>query len=140
MVQLAAQQEMIRRGLQEVQQSMGNQSDVLGRLDRIAKDMDDVTQQLRSHDLDPRILERQQRILSHLLTAQRSLHKEGETQERQSQPALNPQVLPSPPPIEASMSWQEALRRGILRGSQDPVPDDYHKLVESYFRSLGSHQ
>jgi hypothetical protein len=138
LVQLAARQEMIRRGLAEVQQSLGNRSDVLGRLDDLGKEMEDVVQQMRNHNVDERILRRQERILSRLLTAQRSLRKEGDKEERVSRPGVNPEDRPSPPPVATGAGWQEALRRGILRGSQDPVPGDYRGLVDRYFRSLGS--
>jgi hypothetical protein len=137
LAQMAARQQMIRQGLEEVQQTAGSRSDILGRLDDLGKEMDEVAQQMRSRDVDERILQRQQRILSRLLTAQRSLRKEGEKEERISRPGINPPERVSPPPVASGPSAEEGLRRGILRGSQDPVPGEFRRLVDSYFRSLG---
>lgn len=137
LAQMAARQEMIRRGLQEVQGTVGERSDILGRLDDLGKEMEEVVQEMRSRDVDERILKRQEKILSRLLTAQRSLRKEGEKEERVSRPGMNPADRQSPPPIAGMRAQEEGLRRGILRGAQDPVPSEFRRLVETYFRSLG---
>ena len=34
------------------------------------------------------------------------------------------------------LSRREQIRRGILKGAKDPIPDDYRRLVEEYFRAL----
>lgn len=134
---MAARQEAIRRGLREVEQSVGDRSDILGRLGDIGSDMEEVVADLRDHDVDERILQRQQRILSRLLTAQRSLRQQGEREERLSRPGQNPENRLGPAPLQYEEPWQESLRRGILRGSQDPVPGEYRRLVDRYFRTLG---
>ncbi len=134
---MAARQEAIRRGLREVEQSMGDRSDVLGRLGDIGDEMEEVIEDLRSQDVDERILQRQQRVLSRLLTAQRSLRRQGEREERVARTGRNPEHRPDPAPLQYEEPWQESLRRGILRGSQDPVPGEYRRLVDQYFRTLG---
>ncbi len=136
LAEMAARQEMIRRGLGEVQQMLGNQGNVLGRLGDLGEEMDEVVQEMRRRGVDERILKRQERILSRLLTAQRSLRKEGEKQERISRTGVNPLERPSPADVVTGPSWQEALRRGVLRGLQDPVPSEYRRLVDTYFRNL----
>lgn len=136
LAQMAARQEMIRKGLQEVQNSLGNRSDVLGRLDDLGKEMDEIAQEMRSHNVDQRVLRRQEKILSRLLTAQRSLRKEDYKDERVSRTGQNPEDRPSPGAVANALTRQDLLRRGILRGSQDPVPTDYRTLVEQYFRAL----
>lgn len=138
LLQMAARQQMIRQGLSELQQSMQDQGGMLGRLGDIGKEMEEVVEEMRHRGVDERVLRRQERILSRLLTAQRSLRKEGQKEERVSRTGVNPEDRDSPAPFVPEATEAEALRRGILRGSQDPVPGDFRRLVEIYFRSLGS--
>jgi hypothetical protein len=138
LAQMAARQEMIRQGLQEVEQSLGDQSGVLGRLGDIGKEMEELVQDMRHRGVDERVLRSQERILSRLLTAQKSLRKEGQKEERVSRPGQNPDGRPAPADYTGGPDPAEALRRGILRGGRDPVPGEFRRLVETYFRSLGA--
>jgi hypothetical protein len=137
LMQAAARQEAIRQGLSELQQSMQNETGFMGRLGDIGKEMEEVVEEMRHRGLDERVVRRQERILSRLLTAQKSLRQEGQKQERVSQTGVNPEDRQSPAAYVPGSNETEALERGILRGSQDPVPGDFRRLVESYFRSLG---
>jgi hypothetical protein len=129
---------MIRQGLAELQQSMQNESGLMGRIGDIGREMGEVAEEMRHRGLDERVIRRQERILSRLLTAQRSLRKEGQKEERYSRTGVNPEDRESPAPYDPGPNEWEALQRGILRGSQDPVPGDFRRVVESYFRSLGA--
>jgi hypothetical protein len=135
---MAARQEMIRQGLQEVQQSLGDQSGVLGRLGDIGKEMEELVQEMRHRGVDERVLRRQERILSRLLTAQKSLRQEGQKEERVSRTGQPAEGRLSPADYSSEPDPAEALRRGILRGGRDPVPGEFRRLVETYFRSLGA--
>jgi hypothetical protein len=135
---MAARQEMIRQGLQEVQQSLGDQSGVLGRLGDLGKEMEELVQEMRHRGVDERVLRRQERILSRLLTAQKSLRQEGQKQERVSRTGQPAEGRLSPADHSGAPDPAEALRRGILRGGRDPVPGEFRRLVETYFRSLGA--
>ena len=137
MMQMAARQQMIRQGLQEVQGALGGRQDVLGRLDDLGREMEEVAEEMRHRGVDERVIRRQERILSRLLTAQRSLRKEGQKEERISRTGINPEDRSAPAEFVPTASEVEAMRRAILRGEQDPMPGDFRRLVEIYFRSLG---
>jgi len=134
--QLAARQMAIRKGLEEAAQSLGDRGDVLGRLDELGREMEEVGKQMRERNLDERIIRRQERILSRLLTAQRSLRRQDFEEQRRSRTGVDPLDPASPSPIARGLSQREQIRRGILRGSQDPIPGDFRRLVEEYFRAL----
>lgn len=140
LAQMAARQQMIRQGLEEVQQSLGGRQDVLGRLGDLGKEMEEVAAEMRHRGVDERVLRRQERILSRLLTAQRSLRKEGQKEERISRTGINPDDRIGPADFTPTASEVEAMRRAILRGGQDPMPGEFRRLVETYFRSLGGSQ
>lgn len=136
MMRLAARQEMIRQGLEDLQQQADQGTQMMGDLGKIAKEMEDVVRELRGRRTDPRIVERQERILSRLLTAQRSLRKQDEDERRESRPGVDAAQRVSPPPVDQGQSPVELLRRAMLRGGQDPVPPEYRRWVEGYMRSL----
>jgi hypothetical protein len=133
---LAAQQEQIKNGLMDLSQSMGNQQNVLGRLDDLAKEMEDVSKQMKERHLDQRILQRQEKILSRLLTAQRSLRRQGFEEQRRGRPGVDAANPASPAEVQTGLSHREELRRGILKGAQDPIPGDFRRIVDEYFKAL----
>ncbi len=136
LMRLAARQEMVRRGLEEVRQEMQASGSTMNELGQAAQEMEEIVQELRNRNADPRIVERQEQILNRLLSAQRSIRKREESEERESRPGVDPLGLTSPGPIEMGESRREALQRAMLRGSQDPVPTEYRGMVERYLRSL----
>lgn len=133
---LAAQQEQIKSGLMDLSQSMGNQQDMLGRLDDLAKEMEDVAKAMRERHLDQRVIQRQEKILSRLLTAQRSLRRQDFEEQRRSRTGVDPANPVSPAAVQTGLSRREELRRGILKGAQDPIPGDFRRIVDEYFRAI----
>jgi hypothetical protein len=98
--------------------------------------MESVEQELKDQKVDPRVLERQQEILSRLLDAQRSIRQREMSLERQSRTGTLASRS-SPPPIPEELLRQErTLEEDVLRGANDRYPAQYRKLVEEYFRAL----
>jgi len=134
---LAARQEMIKKGLEEVQGKLGERSDVLGRLDQLAEEMGDIAKKMRDEGVPEDVLQRQEKILSRLLDAQKSVRKEDYSRRRRSETGTDTANRPSPGPIPPGLlSGPERLQSDILRGASDPYPSEYRRLVEQYFRAL----
>ncbi|HMI31981.1 MAG TPA: hypothetical protein VK527_09595 [Candidatus Limnocylindrales bacterium] len=133
---MAAEQEAIRRGLQEAMQKLGQGGGTLGQLGETGEDMKKVVQDLRGGRLDQTTLDRQQRILSRLLDAPRSVEKRDYSRRRTSRPgvdvvrsspgALSPELLKSRPSLAALLA----------RGGRDPVSPRYRALVDQYFQAI----
>ena len=136
MMRLAARQEMIRQGLEEIGGDLDASGKLLGDAGRMIEEMEEIVRELERRRADPRLIERQEKILSRLLTAQRSLRKQDEKEERQSETATLQQPRPSPGPVEMGATPAEALRRAMVRGSRDPVPTEYRRMVEAYLQTL----
>jgi len=92
MQRLAAEQQAVREALQQLQEQSGERSDILGRLDGMAKQMDEVIQDLLKQNVDRRTIERQRQILSRMLDAQKSLEQRKQSKKRKAQQA-KPAVL-----------------------------------------------
>jgi len=136
MMRMAGRQEMIRQGLEEIRGDLDDSGKLMGDTGKMIAEMEEIVKDLQARRADPRVVRRQEQILSRLLTAQRSLRKQDETEERRSRTGEDPASRLSPIAVDAGRSPVEALRRAMLRGSQDPVPGEYRRLVEVYLRSL----
>lgn len=136
MMRMAARQEMIRQGLQQIQGQLESSGKLMGDLDEVIREMEEVVEELRARKAEQRIIERQERVLSRLLSAQRSIRKRDRTEERLAQTGVNPGQRPSPAWVETGRSPAERLQRAMLRGSKDPVPAEYRRMVEIYMQLL----
>jgi cation diffusion facilitator CzcD-associated flavoprotein CzcO len=135
MEQLAARQEAIRRGLEEAQKSQ-QEGDLLGRLDEAKRDMEEVAKKLQEGRLDTDLTERQNRILSRLLDAQRSVNRREFDDQRESRTGEDA-ARPSPPPLARALLEPKArAERDLLRARAERYPAEYRDLVESYLRRL----
>jgi hypothetical protein len=133
---MAAEQEAIRRGLEETMDKMGKGGGTLGRLGDVAEEMKKVEDSLRGGRLDQETTERQQRILSRLLDAPRSVEKRDYSRRRTSRPgvevvraspgALSPELLKTRPSLAALLS----------RAGRDPIAPRYRALVDEYLQSV----
>ncbi|HDR05544.1 MAG TPA: hypothetical protein ENN84_09940, partial [Candidatus Marinimicrobia bacterium] len=85
MGRLAAQQQAIRKSLKELGQEMAaSGANPLGNLDQIAKEMEDVINDMRKNNVNRQTIQRQQRILSRMLDATRSVRKREFKEDRES--------------------------------------------------------
>jgi hypothetical protein len=134
--EMAARQEMIKRGLEDIAGNVGDRRDMLGRLDQLAEEMGEIAEELRRNGLDDKVLERQEKILNRLLDAQKSIRKKDEREERESKTAE--QIgRPSPGALSRDqLEGADRLRTDILRGQSDQYPAQFRALVEKYFRAL----
>ncbi|HEX7077265.1 MAG TPA: hypothetical protein VF363_02455 [Candidatus Eisenbacteria bacterium] len=136
LARMAAEQEAIRRGLEETMNQIGKGGGTLGNLGDVANDMKRVEQDLRGGRLDQETTERQQRILSRLLDAPRAVEKRDYSRRRTSRPgvdvvrsspgALSPDLLQSRPSIAALLA----------RAGRDPVSPRYRAIVDEYLQSV----
>ena len=133
---MAAEQEAIRRGLEEATQKLGQGGGTLGRLGDVAQDMQKVAEELRGGRLEQKTVERQQRILSRLLDAPRSVEKRDYSRRRTSRPGVDV-VRSSPGALSPElMKSRPSLAALLARGGRDPVSPRYRPVVDQYFEAL----
>jgi chromosome segregation ATPase len=134
--QMAAQQEMIRQGLEGLQRDYAESKELLGDMDSLAEQMKEIERQLQQNNVDRPLLERQAQILSRMLDAQRSIRQQEMSPERESRTGTLAERQ-SPPPIPPQLLRRErSLEEDVLRGADDKYPAQFRKLVEEYFRAL----
>lgn len=137
---LAAEQEAIHKSLsqlaQESQQSsaIGQQNRVLGDLDQVAKDMKDVVKDLQNNDIKPETIQRQQKILSRMLDASRSINQRDYDNQRKSN-AGQDVVRQSPGDLNLSNGNNEQDQE-LMRLIRTNFPPEYQKVILRYYRTL----
>ncbi len=138
MERLAAEQRAIRQGLEEAMQSAKPEDNLLGRLEPTKDDMKQVEESLRKGELDPGTMARQEKILSRMLDAQRSLNRRDFDEKRESRTGLTvPRTAPAD--LRAGLLEREQRARyDLLRARAEKYPGEYRTLVEAYLRRLGA--
>jgi hypothetical protein len=136
MMRMAARQEMIKQGIEELGGQFGGESQMGKELGNIASEMEEIVEELKNRKADRKLIARQEEILSRLLQAQRSERRRDESRRRRSQVGVAPLDLISPDAIRSGESLEEMLKRALLRGAKDPVPAEYRRMVDRYMRTL----
>lgn len=137
---MAAQQEAIRKSLEELQKEFGERSEILGRMGELASEMKKVEKELARHNLDRTVIDRQQRILSRLLDAQRSLHRRDYSRKRKATPG---EEIAGRSPAELSPQLTEKkihTKEDLIRALGDEFPPEYRELIKAYFEALSKSQ
>lgn len=134
--QMARQQNEIRKQLERLQQSGAlDQGDrMLSELQRMMEDMEDSINDMRGGVTDPLMVERQQNILSRMLSAEDAMQQRGEEDQREGTSASEFERI-LPPDITL-----EELQQEIRARMQDPnftrFSEKYQRLIEQYFERL----
>ena len=136
MARLAAEQEALRKSLEDLLREAGGRSEILGRLDQTVKDMEKIVKDFQSRRVDQRTIERQRHIHSRLLDAQRSVRERDYSRKREAETgkqylAIDPGQLP------ANLGEREnRLREDLLRAKKEGYSKDYLDLIRKYFEAL----
>lgn len=135
---MAAQQKAIQQALKEMTDQMGNRSDVLGRLNKMGKDMDDIIQDMLSDNINRKTIDRQRQILSRMLDAQKSVREREYSKKRKAEQAkkyiaIDPKKITDPEDL-TQKKIQDALKKALSEGYYS----EYQKLINAYFKELSS--
>ncbi len=137
---LAAEQEAIQKSLQqlaqEAQQSAeaGEQNHLLGNLDQLSKDMKSVVTDLQNNEITPETIQRQQKILSRMLDASRSINKRDYNNQRQSSPG---QDVAGKSPAELNLSNSNSEQdQELMKLIRKNFPPEYQKIILRYYQLL----
>jgi len=133
---LAARQRQIRQSLEKLREDTQGTSKQSGDLGGIAKDMDEVIKDLQNNQVLRRTLERQQRILSRLLDAQKSLRTQDYKEERQSKTGEEI-VRNSPDGLPANLGERRSLlRENLEKALRAGYSKEYENIIRRYFEEL----
>jgi len=136
---LAREQSAIQKSLEELnreaQQSAERQR-ILGDLQKIVDDMKEVVKGLEENKINSETLRKQERILSRLLDASKSIH-ERDYEKRRKAETGKPVYQQSPAELTPDvMEGRNKLREEILKSIEQGYTKDYQELIRKYFEQL----
>ncbi|MBU1063899.1 hypothetical protein KJ762_01520 [bacterium] len=137
---LAARQQQLRKSLENLQNELAESSDQGGDLGGIAKDMDDVIKDLQQNRVLRKTLERQQRILSRLLDAQKSLRTQDFKKERKSVTGADI-YRKSPGELPTDLGERRTvLRENLEQALKEGYSREYEELIRQYFQLISTEE
>lgn len=140
MARLAAEQRQVRKSMETLAREAGGMSEILGSMDKIAEDMQKVEQDLASQQITRETINRQNRILSRMLDAQKSVNKREFSRERQAETGKQ-YLVNSPNALPADRGERlNQLQQDLLRAKKEGYTRDYLQIIENYFKALTEHE
>jgi hypothetical protein len=134
MQRLAVQQRALQKSAQELAQEAAASQQSLGRLDDVAKEMEDVAKDLENRNVNQRTTEKQEHIESRLLDFQRAQREKEFSPQRQSRPGID--VVRASPSQLPNRPGTDQLREDLLRALDAKYTPDYEQLIRQYFDAL----
>ncbi|HET6348802.1 MAG TPA: DUF4175 family protein [Candidatus Krumholzibacteria bacterium] len=131
---LAGQQRSLQDVAKQIQESLKQQRQGVGKLDRAVDDMEAVTEALKNGELNDDLVNREQRILSRLLDANRSVNTRDYEKKRESHTAQD--VFSKSLGHRGDSASAQNLRDEIQRAMQLKAPGEFEDLIRMYFRAL----
>lgn len=137
MGRLAGQQGKALRAIQEVEdqqrRSPSGDKQPLGDLNRIAKDMEEVMSDMQTGNITSETRQRQDRILSRLLDATRSMNERDYEKNRESTAGKD---VNKQSPREIDDLRVKTLQRSNIEALRKEYSVDYENLIRQYFEAL----
>jgi hypothetical protein len=136
---LAAEQGIVRKSLEQLAKeaaASGDLSKMLGDLNRAVQEMREVQTDLAGGTVNPETLQKQDRILSRLLDAQRSARERDFEKQRK---ATAGQSIRRASPLAIDLTTQEGrnrLRRDLQKALEEGYARDYEDVIKRYFDVL----
>jgi hypothetical protein len=137
LAELAARQKSISQGLEQLGESLAGRRDVPGRMRELAEEADEISREMKSQNLTPEILERQEKILTRLLDAQKSMQERDSSRERKARPGSE---IQGAPPLTLESGALEgpagATLMEIMEKWRGTYPGRYEKAVYDYLSEV----
>ena len=136
---LAGQQGAAQKSLEQLAKeakNSGEYSRLLGDLDRIAQEMQEVQTDLQQGNVNLNILQKQDKILSRLLESTRSMRERDYEKRRRAAAGKD---ISRPSPAEINLSTKEGknrLHEELLKVLEGKYTKDYEDLIKKYFEQL----
>jgi hypothetical protein len=133
------QQEIIKKSLEELNREArrsGESRKIPANLENIVRQMEEVISDMSTNRLDDRLVQKQERILSRLLDAQRSINERDFEKQRESFTGENI-LRESPSELNLGSGKQEdRIKDELNRIVNEGYKKDYENLIKKYFEEL----
>jgi hypothetical protein len=133
---LAAEQEAVQKSLSQLEKEFGNRSEILGRMGDLGDEMKKVTGDLERLQVDQSTIDRQNKILSRLLDAEKSMRERDFSKQRRAEVGEDVS-RPSPKELPSDLLQPGQVAKDDLSKFMDEAyPKEYEQLIKDYFKAL----
>jgi hypothetical protein len=138
LAEMAAEQERIRRALQEMQEKMKNENGGKMPGGDLSQKMEDTETELVNKQLTDKLIERQKEILTRLLESEKSAREQDLDEERKGETAKDYEKE-IPPAVEEYLRLKEKEVE-LLKTVPPKLYPYYKKEVSEYFKRIGGNK
>ncbi len=135
---LAQQQEMIRKSMEELNKeskATGSSKRLAANMEKMLSEMREVIKGMRTEKINDDLIKAQDKILSKMLDAQRSINERDFEKERESQAGKYFEIK-SPEEIIFSREGKEKIKDELLKSVKEGYKKDYEEIIRKYFEAL----
>jgi hypothetical protein len=130
---LAADEQRLAENLKRILQNDREAQKQTSALNKIIEDLESISHDLKRGRIDQNLIDKQQRILSRLLDAQKSIHKREFSKKRKSEISdIENWELPE----EIKLEFDKMRRKALLNEDLEAYPKEYRELIKEYLRLL----
>ena len=135
---MLAEQQALKESLENMQSGLEGHQDIKGKLDNMAKEMDEVIKDMQKKNIGRETIQRQQKILQRMLDATKSQQEKDFSEKRKGETgkeykAKSPNELP-----KDLTDRKNKLRQELLKEMKQGYSKDYEELIKKYFEALGN--
>ena len=102
-------------------------------LGRMADELGEISRKLRSNRIDNDLIDRQKRILSRMLDAQKSIHKKGFSKKRKAE--ISEKIFEGNKK-SGGQKFDEIKLKSLLKDSEKSYPLEYQRLIDEYLKKI----
>jgi hypothetical protein len=136
MARLAAEQEHVRKSAEQLAKEAGEMDEILGDMDKIVDDMKDVEKDFYNNNINRQTIQRQNKILSRMLDAQKSMKEREYTNKREAETGQTV-IAESPDDLPNNLGERKSqLQQDLLKAKKEGYTKDYLDLIRKYFKVL----
>lgn len=133
---LRAEQEVVKKSMEELQREYGSRKEILGRLDELGKEVEKVLEDFDRQNYGSQTLDRQKKILSRLLEYNQSLERRDYTERRQAE--FGEDIIRRSPQLSREQI-EKAQRQSdtAFPFGDEPYPPEYEQVIKNYLKAYG---
>ncbi|MBT3756019.1 MAG: hypothetical protein HOG24_07045, partial [Candidatus Cloacimonetes bacterium] len=102
-------------------------------LNKIIDDLESISHDLKRGKMGQDLVDKQERILSRLLDAQKSIHKREFSKKRKAETS---EIIDWDLPEEIKLKFDKMRKKALLQEDYKDLPQEYQELIQEYLKLL----
>jgi len=130
---IAGNEQQIKENFERMLRDYPEAEKLLGNMEGLKNELKEVVEKLQRGIIDEQVIRQQNKILSRLLDAQRSIHERDYSKKRESE---TPDEQQWDVPDNLIIDTTNMEVRDILKYINENYPEEYHRLIKEYLEKI----